>query len=455
MRVVKWSWRPVVRLLVLVSVLVDGWLLAAPEIEVSPLDLDFGSVVVGDSKALVTTLRNVGTEELTVSGVGFGEGSSQAFAVVAASPTVLLPGASVAAIATYTPASATRKTATLEIESDDADESLVLVSLSGVGIVFPTGGIEVSLERLDFGAVAIGAAGIRTVTLTNSGGGTLEVRRVGFSEGTSSRFVITRGSGPAVLDAGAGEDIDVTFTPGGLDIETGALEIETNDDLRPLIIVPLSATGVEASSRALIDVFPLLLEYGDVRIGSVATLLVTLRNLGDAALEVHRVALAAGSSNSFRIGEGAGGVLLAPSETRTIEVQFLPTGLSPKTGVLEIDSNAANVSRVIVEVFGTAFRAEPVEFSFLRGDCDADGVCCSGVNDALVLLGWLFLGSSRPGCLSACDLDGNGGAELTDAVYGLNFCFAGRAPPVAPFPDCGPGTDADLAVGCETSANCE
>jgi len=368
---------------------------------------------------------------------------------------VLPPGATLAATVTYTPASATRKTAIVEIQSDDADESCVLVSLSGVGMVFPTGGIDVSLERLEFGAVAIGAAGIRTVTVTNFSGGTLEIRRVGFSEGTSPRFVITRGSGSAVLDAGAREDIDVMFTPSGLEIETGALEIETNDELRPLIIVPLSAIGVEASSRALIDVFPLLLEYGDVRIGSVATLPVTVRNLGDAALELHRVALAAGSSNSFGIAEGAGGVLLAPSETRAIEVQFLPTGLSPKTGVLEIDSNAANVSRVVVEVFGTGFLAGPVDFSFLRGDCDADGACCSGVNDALVLLGWLFLGSSRPGCLSACDLDGNGGAELTDAVYGLNFCFAGRAPPVAPFPDCGPGADADLAVGCETSANCE
>ena len=91
---------------------------------------------------------------------------------------------------------------------------------------------------------------------------------------------------------------------------------------------------------------------------------------------------------------------------------------------------------------------------FLRGDCDGDALACSGVNDALELLSWLFLGKAKPPCFAACDPDGNDELELTDAVYGLNFCFKGTAAPVAPFPGCGPGTEADTALGCETS-NCE
>ena len=88
---------------------------------------------------------------------------------------------------------------------------------------------------------------------------------------------------------------------------------------------------------------------------------------------------------------------------------------------------------------------------FIRGDCDQDGSACNGVNDALDLLSWLFLGRAAPPCRAACDADGNGELELADAVYGLNFCFDGRAAPVAPFPACGPGTDADMGLGCAAS----
>ena len=54
-------------------------------------------------------------------------------------------------------------------------------------------------------------------------------------------------------------------------------------------------------------------------------------------------------------------------------------------------------------------------------------------------------------CLVVCDPDGNGELELADAVYGLNFCFAGTDAPVAPFPECGSATTVDLALGCESS----
>ena len=94
----------------------------------------------------------------------------------------------------------------------------------------------------------------------------------------------------------------------------------------------------------------------------------------------------------------------------------------------------------------------PSTSRFLHGDCDGDGDACSGVNDALTLLSWLFLGRTTPPCLAACDPDGNGELELADAVYGLNFCFQGTDAPVAPFPECGTGTDSTL--GCETSG-CE
>ena len=95
--------------------------------------------------------------------------------------------------------------------------------------------------------------------------------------------------------------------------------------------------------------------------------------------------------------------------------------------------------------------------SFVRGDCDGDTEVCSGVNDALVLLNWAFLGQGVPPCLSACDVNGSGEIEgVTDAVANLNFCFIGSAAPPEPYPDCGPGNAADVLLTCETPpAGCE
>ena len=129
------------------------------------------------------------------------------------------------------------------------------------------------------------------------------------------------------------------------------------------------------------------------------------------------------------------------------EAPFMPSWLELGGST----QGAADIGRYIQDNFPTGLEAVG---PYVRGDCDGDGTPCSGVNDALELLSWLFLGRSEPPCLAACDPDGNGELELADAVYGLNFCFKGSDAPVEPFPACGVGTDADQALGCEISA-CE
>ena len=95
--------------------------------------------------------------------------------------------------------------------------------------------------------------------------------------------------------------------------------------------------------------------------------------------------------------------------------------------------------------------------AFRRGDCDGDGSACSGVGDALFLLTWFFSGGDEPGCLAACDVNGDGELEgVSDAISNLNFCFQGSEPPPSPFPDCGPGTAADEVLGClQVPATCQ
>jgi|SoiMethySBSTD1v2_1073268.scaffolds.fasta_scaffold74813_2 hypothetical protein len=76
----------------------------------------------------------------------------------------------------------------------------------------------------------------------------------------------------------------------------------------------------------------------------------------------------------------------------------------------------------------------PVGISFIRGDCSPDKVV--NITDPVRLLGYLFLTGDQPPCLEACDSDGSGSLNITDAIFELSFLFLGGAPLPPPGPTC-------------------
>ncbi len=92
--------------------------------------------------------------------------------------------------------------------------------------------------------------------------------------------------------------------------------------------------------------------------------------------------------------------------------------------------------------------------AFLRGDCNDDGDV--NLADAQCTLNWLFAGPPKPGCIAALNTNGDEDVNIGDPVFLLNFLFAGGPAPVAPFPDCGPGTlPADEQLGCVNPPHCQ
>ena len=95
----------------------------------------------------------------------------------------------------------------------------------------------------------------------------------------------------------------------------------------------------------------------------------------------------------------------------------------------------------------------PVD-GFLRGDCDGDGLVGGTIGDGLLTLTFLFVGTGMPGCLVACDFDGGGILDMSDAIEGFSFNFFGSPDPGAPYPSCGlPATASDILLGCEEPAS--
>jgi hypothetical protein len=93
---------------------------------------------------------------------------------------------------------------------------------------------------------------------------------------------------------------------------------------------------------------------------------------------------------------------------------------------------------------------DPPGLTYIRGDCSPDRVV--NISDPVRLLNFLFVLPGAPPCLEACDSDGSGVLNITDAVFALGFLFGGGPPLPPPGPACGVDTSPS-SLGCATS-NC-
>ncbi|MBV6499234.1 MAG: hypothetical protein CJBNEKGG_01685 [Prosthecobacter sp.] len=122
-----------------------GFGLTAPEIVVeSPLgnpledevsSLDFGQVNTGTNGQKAVVIRNSGTDALTGLALAITGPGSDKFSFTALTSTTLAPAGAVGFVITFTPTADETSDAVLEITSNDEDEPVFEVALTGVGHV--------------------------------------------------------------------------------------------------------------------------------------------------------------------------------------------------------------------------------------------------------------------------------------------------------------------------------
>jgi hypothetical protein len=135
----------------------------------------------------------------------------------------------------------------------------------------------------------------------------------------------------------------------------------------------------------------------------------------------------------------------------------LPAGVF---GRIEVNlSGVGTASRVIAGAASNDVEirvpADEDEIRFLRGDCNGDLARFSPIPDVMTLLGWNFAGGREPPCLAACDADGDGKVigVVSDAIYLLQHFYNSGAPPLPPYPECGPEPEpSDLS--CKAAPDC-
>lgn len=90
----------------------------------------------------------------------------------------------------------------------------------------------------------------------------------------------------------------------------------------------------------------------------------------------------------------------------------------------------------------------PAQPGFVRGDANGDGN--ADISDAVSILDYLFVFGAEPACLASADVSFDGQVDIADAVNLLIYLFQFGPAPAAPFPTCAPSpAPSDAALGCD------
>lgn len=135
---------------------------SAVDIEVAPLQVEFGDVAVGANTSAIVTISNLGVADLTVSDISLASGVGPFSIIPAPSlPAVIAPGATGDVELTFAPTAVGFFSDILLITSNDPGEGLVEVPLTGTGVVSEPPPLQQILDILDFfdASVADGTLG--------------------------------------------------------------------------------------------------------------------------------------------------------------------------------------------------------------------------------------------------------------------------------------------------------
>jgi subtilase family serine protease len=225
--------------------LVDKWPSSGSSaaVKLSATSLAFGNQSAGSTSASKSvTVTNSGSASLTLSSIALTGAQADDFALSKTCGGSLSAGASCTFSVTFKPVSSGAKVASVTL-TDNASGSPQSVALTGTGT---SGGaapaVKLSATSLAFGDQAAGSfSAAKSVTLTNSGSGSLTLSSIGVTGAQADDFVLSKTCGNS-LSAGASCTISVEFAPVSSGSKVASVTITDNASGSPQAIA-LTGTG--------------------------------------------------------------------------------------------------------------------------------------------------------------------------------------------------------------------
>lgn len=332
--------------------------------------VNFGGVSVGQNMSLSFTIRNTGNTNLTGVVPSLVGGNAAEYTIITSPASTVPGGGFTICVVRFTPAAAGTRATTLRIPSNDSDENPFDIALTGTGVAIPTPEIAVSgngtniangdatpssADGTGFGGQVVGGSSlVHTFQIVNLGTATLNLTgspRVSLIGSTA--FSVTQQPSSTVAVGGGSRSFQIGFTPLASGLHTATVSIASNDaDENPFTFViegvgkvPLLAVeqpvGTSLTSGSAVT------NFGGVRAGtSSAPVVYTVRNSGDASLQIQGIATTGPDASDFTVSTSGTLLTLAPGVSTTFAVTFSPPVSETRTAILSIASNAGPAFQV-------------------------------------------------------------------------------------------------------------
>lgn len=202
-----------------------------PEIEVYPLEHDFGILSAGsETVSTPITIENIGDEDLNINEIYLNNNTGN-FALSLPDSYTIKPSEKIEVIATYSPITYESSEDILNITSDDDDEPNVEVSLKGMG---DSPVISINPSYYDFGKVYLGCNEDLVIEVGNIGSSNLIISDIEYFASLPADFEMTDfrqswGELPISIAPGDTIELNVGYTPMDSQDDAGYIEILSND----------------------------------------------------------------------------------------------------------------------------------------------------------------------------------------------------------------------------------
>jgi hypothetical protein len=238
-----------------------GWIVAKPEMTVTPVSLDLGQAKIGTSTEQFVTVSNTGKANMALQSVEFVDGGSDAFSIapLAQLPVTIEPNASIDIEVVFAPMEATTLLGVLRIAGDDSDNPFVDVSLTGIGTK-PV--IAVEPASLDFGQLNVGQSAVQKLTIANRGDAELIVQSAIFAAGGCADFAVTAMSDvPLSIEPNGVAEVEITYTAAVEGTVNAVLQIASDDPDTPVVEIIVSGKAINPIQTPLEQINAILALY--------------------------------------------------------------------------------------------------------------------------------------------------------------------------------------------------
>ena len=218
----------------------------APNISLVDTSIIFSDVEVGLESVQHFIISNIGKEGLVVDAMNLIGIDPDQFRIESNKmPFTVEPGEEQEISVIFNPVSEGMKSATLQIISNDPDESIFGLSLTGTVVILEA---DISVNHLshDFGNIIIGDSSNVTVTIYNTGDDTLEITNIASSD--PKQFIPSKSV--LYISPLDSQVMAIVFKPKSAGPQGAEISIESNDPDQPLLGLELHGTGMTSQPSA-------------------------------------------------------------------------------------------------------------------------------------------------------------------------------------------------------------